>query len=122
MASGQEEHLVSKLDSTNAAIGLQESVDVTFMTDVKVMMKKEAVTVTHPLQAAITGHAMNVAYNRKKPERKVKVFECTFCGLSFMMAGPFLAHRMKEHSEEEESSSSATSFHTAVGSSAEELQ
>ena len=68
------------------------------------------------------GHVMNVAYNRKKPERKVKVFECTSCGVSFMTAGPFLAHRMKEHSEEEESSSSTTSFHTAVGSSAEELQ
>ena len=72
------------------------------------------------------GHAMNVAYNRKKPERKVKVFECTSCGVSFMTAGPFLAHRMKEHSEEEFSnsatSSNSTSFHTAAGSSGEELQ
>ena len=122
---------MSKGDASNAAIDPQETVEEIIMTDVKVKMKKEAVTVTHPRQVAVTGHVMNVAYNRKKPERKVKVFECTSCGVSFMTAGPFLAHRMKEHSEEEESSSSATSatssnsstsFHTAVGSSAEEVQ
>ena len=110
VACGQEDHLVSKFDSS-AAIGLQETVDEAIMIDVKVKMKKEAVT----------GPAMNVTYSGKKPERKVKVFACS-CGVSFVMAGAFLAHRMKEHSEEEESSSSATSFHTAVGSSAEELQ
>ena len=55
------------------------------------------------------------------------MFECTSFCVSFMTAVPFLAHGMKEHTEEEKfsdsaTSSNSTSFHTAVGSSGEEWQ
>ena len=93
------------------------------MTDVKVRMKKAGVTVTRPLQAATKGLAMN---RKEKSERRVKVFACSSCGVSFLTAGAFLSHRVKEHSEEEEeyssSATSSTSFHTAIGTSREELQ
>ena len=93
------------------------------MTDVKVRMKKAGVTVTRPLQAATKGLTMN---RKEKSERRVKVFACSSCGVSFLTAGAFLSHRVKEHSEEEEeyssSATSSTSFHTAIGTSREELQ
>ena len=112
-----------KGDSISAVIGSQETEDGQIMTDVKVRMKKAGVTVTRPLQAATKGLAMN---RKEKLERRVKVFACSSCGVSFLTAGAFLSHRVKEHSEEEEeyssSATSSTSFHTAIGTSREELQ